>query len=81
MFQDQKPRPYYGGRYSSGPTIGRSNPSGPRKRASSYSDKVVTAGGGRNKDSAPSSASRQQQQGEQKAKGSVEQQSLMASEQ
>lgn len=44
-YQDQKAQAYYGGRYSSpittGP-VGRSNPSGPRKRASSYSDKVVT---------------------------------------
>jgi len=46
-FQDTNAKPYYGGRYS-GPgngastVLGRTNPSGPRKRTVSASDKLVT---------------------------------------
>jgi len=49
-FQDSGPKPYYGGRYS-GPSnvssVGRSNPSGPRKRTVSASDKPVNVTRGR----------------------------------
>lgn len=52
-FQDGGAKPYYGGRYS-GPTnpsttVGRSNPSGPRKRTVSASDKLVAVRGRRSR--------------------------------
>jgi len=54
-FQDSQPKAYYGGRYS-GPSssttttnVGRSNPTGPRKRTVSASDKVVTVKGRRSR--------------------------------
>jgi len=57
-FQDKGPKAYYGGRYS-GPSSattttsvtagGRSNPSGPRKRTVSASDKPVTVRGRRSR--------------------------------
>ena len=53
LLQDTAAKPYYGGRYSGPsvpapvPALGRSNPSGPRKRTVSASDKLVTASRGR----------------------------------